>query len=217
MLTSDPFQIISLIGFPKPQIFIFSPVLKARCDNTAAVLRYRRPRKQTQRRVRLLRFSKDAQKEMKRRPSGRSYVSSTRIVVGRWCDWGHQIPKQCFFFHWKRTMWLVQREVTALIHFNRRSQVTTRNKRSQIKLKRRPLPSTTISMTSTHRGNFLMANPPHMATVLQQRRPTSGLPWRRPSKLIPFSVESEAGGRWGISLRRADGNRPSSATFKIRL
>lgn len=82
MLTSDPFQIISLIGFPKPQIFIFSPVLKARCDNTAAVLRYRRPRKQTQRRVRLLRFSKDAQKEMKR-TLGRSRIREQHQDCGR--------------------------------------------------------------------------------------------------------------------------------------
>lgn len=144
MLTSDPFQIISLIGFPKPQIFMLSPVLKARCDNTAAVLRYRRPRKQTQRRVRLLRFSKDAQKEMKRRPLGRSYVSNTRIVVGDGVTGDIGSPNSGFFFHWRRMMWLVQREVTALMHFNRRSQVTTRNKRSEIKLKWRPLPSTAI-------------------------------------------------------------------------
>lgn len=187
MLTSDPFQIISLIGFPKPQIFIFSPVLKARCDNTAAVLRYWRPRKQTQRRVRLLRFSKDAQKEMKRRPSGRSYVSSTRIVVGRWCDWGHHIPKQCFFFHWKRTTWLVQREVTALIRFNRRSQVTTRNKRSRIRLKRRPLPSTTIKHDVNSSWQLSDGEPPigqQCCSSVHRRLVCPGFAQRR--KLIPF-------------------------------
>lgn len=79
MLTSDLFQIISLIGFPKPQIFIFSPVLKALCDNTAALLKQRRPRKQTQRRVRRLWFTRDARKEMRRRPSPTAgYVRNTR-------------------------------------------------------------------------------------------------------------------------------------------
>lgn len=36
------FQIISLIAFPKPQIFIFSPVQKACCDNIAVALWHRR-------------------------------------------------------------------------------------------------------------------------------------------------------------------------------
>lgn len=141
MLTSDPFQIISLIGFPKPQIFIFSPVLKARCDNTAAVQRYRRPRKQTQRRVRLLRFTKDAQKEMKRSPSGRSRIQRTTstahdcggTMVRRGRGRGRQIRRNqtvLFFFHWKMSMWLVQREVMTLIHHNWRSQVTTKPKGS---------------------------------------------------------------------------------------
>lgn len=105
MLTSDPFQIISLIGFPKPQIFIFSPVLKARCDNTAAVLKQRRPRKQTQRRVRLLRFTKDAPKEMRRRPSAAAgYARNTRTAPdcgGTMVRRGHRIRRSqtVFFFH----------------------------------------------------------------------------------------------------------------------
>lgn len=143
MLTSDPFQIISLIGFPKPQIFIFSPVLKARCDNTAAVQRYRRPRKQTQRRVRLLRFTKDAQKEMKRSPSGRSRIrrnTSTAhdcggTMVRRGTSDQERPNSLVFFFfsHWKMSMWLVQREVTTLIHHNWRSQVATRPEGSRRK------------------------------------------------------------------------------------
>lgn len=104
MLTSDPFQIVSLIGFPKPQIFIFSPVLKARCDNTAAALTQRRPLKQTQRRVRLLRFTKGAVEEMRGRPSAaagcarntRTARNCGRTIVRR----GHQISgtKEWGFF-----------------------------------------------------------------------------------------------------------------------
>lgn len=124
---------------------------------------------------------------MKRRPSGRSYVSSTRSVVGRWCDWGHHIPKQCFFFHWKRTMWLVQREVTALIPLNRRSQVTTRNKRSGIKLKRRPLPLTTMKHDFNSSWQLSDAGPPmwqQCCSSVDRRLVCPDVAQRR--KLVPF-------------------------------
>lgn len=141
MLTSDPFQIISLIGFPKPQIFIFSPVLKARCDNTAAVLKQRRPRKQTQRGGPTPVVQQRCTEGNEEETVGRSRIREEHTHIPKlWSDDGvtrssDQAKPNSVFFHWTKSVWLVQREVTALICFNWRSQMTMRNKRSWIKFK----------------------------------------------------------------------------------
>lgn len=105
------FQIISLIGFPKLQIFIFYPVQKELCDNIAAALRHRRHCEDSQNKLGGGSYSSWRMHRRKWRGNRLSQQDTWRTVhdCGQMMLWqGDQIvvnPKHWYFFFLTRVRW----------------------------------------------------------------------------------------------------------------
>lgn len=105
-------QIISLIAFPKLQIFIFSPALKEPCDNMTPTLRHRRDTlwglwKQTRWRVQLILCGGCAEgNEEEVEPRQDMWGTQSSWLWFKWCyDKGDRItmnPKHWLFLTWLR-------------------------------------------------------------------------------------------------------------------